>query len=177
MSKKATTSAVELLQISRQIAKNEGFNKINIRKVAQRAHVTVSVVYNYFTNKDRLISATFESIWEQFFHHSQNVLNYDSFDECLQRLVTTFQDSQQAYPDILIEYLHFMHHQAIQELNTHMINTLTIALQRQYRNIEKILHTVSPNKFVTLVVNNIVLALANHDPLVILDIVKIITKS
>lgn len=70
-----------------------------------------------------------------------------------------------------------MHHQAIQELNTHMINTLTIALQRQYRNIEKILHTVSPNKFVTLVVNNIVLALANHDPLVILDIVKIITKS
>ena len=105
------------------------------------------------------------------------MLNYDSFDECLQRLVTTFQDSQQAYPDILIEYLHFMHHQAIQELNTHMINTLTIALQRQYRNIEKILHTVSPNKFVTLVVNNIVLALANHDPLVILDIVKIITKS
>lgn len=46
---------------SRQLIREKGIDAISIRNVANACHVSIGSIYNYFTNKADLVSATHTS--------------------------------------------------------------------------------------------------------------------
>lgn len=65
---KVVTSKDELLDTAQQIVFEEGMDKLSIRTLANRVHISVGAVYNYFPSKADLILAIIESFWKKIFH-------------------------------------------------------------------------------------------------------------
>ena len=62
------TSKDEILKISRELIRQQGWSAVNIRSVASACGVSVGSIYNYFDSKSDLVSATVESVWCEIFH-------------------------------------------------------------------------------------------------------------
>ena len=60
---KSVTSKEELLKAAKDIAYNEGIDKINIRNVAKRCNVYIGAIYNYFHTKADLVLSVVEDFW------------------------------------------------------------------------------------------------------------------
>lgn len=60
---KSVTSKEELLKAAKDIAYNEGIDKINIRNVAKRCNVSIGAIYNYFPTKADLVLSVVEDFW------------------------------------------------------------------------------------------------------------------
>ena len=65
------TSKQQILQASRTLISQRGWQSINIRSVAKECNVSVGSIYNYFTSKSELITETIESIWQDIFYSNQ----------------------------------------------------------------------------------------------------------
>ena len=61
------TSKEKLLEISKQIVREEGIAAVSIRAVAQRGGIAVGSVYNYFSSKEELLAGMVEAIWDEIF--------------------------------------------------------------------------------------------------------------
>ncbi|PKL13621.1 MAG: TetR/AcrR family transcriptional regulator [Spirochaetae bacterium HGW-Spirochaetae-8] len=46
----------DILAAAREISEQEGFERISIRKIAQKIEYTPSIIYHYFSNKEEIIS-------------------------------------------------------------------------------------------------------------------------
>lgn len=62
------TSREEILGISRELIRKQGWTAVNIRSVAAACGVSVGSIYNYFDSKKELVGETVESIWGEIFH-------------------------------------------------------------------------------------------------------------
>ena len=49
-----------IVQAAREMFLEEGFEKVSIRKIADRIAYSVGTIYNYFKNKDELFHAVHE---------------------------------------------------------------------------------------------------------------------
>ena len=103
------TSAELLLNASKKIAAEKGIKAINIRSVAEKANVSVGSVYNYFKNKEALISETIADIWCDIFHNAEGCKELDSFHDCLIWLISMIDKCCSEYPDILTAHPHSFH--------------------------------------------------------------------
>ncbi len=103
------TSAELLLNASKKIATEKGIKAINIRNVAEEANVSVGSVYNYFKNKEALISETIAAIWCDIFHNAEGYKELDSFHDCLIWLISMIDKCCSEYPDILTAHPHSIH--------------------------------------------------------------------
>lgn len=61
------TSRQEILQASRGLIRERGWDAIGIRTVANACGVSIGSIYNYFSNKAELVAATVESVWAEIF--------------------------------------------------------------------------------------------------------------
>lgn len=61
------TSREEILQTSRALLRDKGWDAVNIRGVAAACGVSVGSIYNYFGSKEELTSAVVESVWHEIF--------------------------------------------------------------------------------------------------------------
>lgn len=100
------TSAEALLGASKKIVAEKGIKAINIRSVAEEANVSVGSVYNYFKNKEALVSETIADIWCDVFHSAQGCTHFESFHDCLIWLISMIEKCCSEYPDILTAHPH-----------------------------------------------------------------------
>lgn len=56
-----------ILSKAKDIAMNEGINKINIRTVAKNSGISIGTVYNYFPSKTDLLVAVIQDFWDGAF--------------------------------------------------------------------------------------------------------------
>ena len=66
MNKRVTSSEV-ILEKALLIAKKEGVDKLSIRKLAAACDIAVGSVYNYYPDKDALVTAVAEVFWNRIF--------------------------------------------------------------------------------------------------------------
>ena len=55
------------------IAKREGVDKLSIRKIATSCGIAVGSVYNYYPDKDALVTAVAESFWNRIFEDQEKL--------------------------------------------------------------------------------------------------------
>ena len=67
----AVTSREQILSVCRAIIAEEGVSALSMRAVAERCHVALGSLYNYFPSKDDLLTAAVESVWEDIFREAQ----------------------------------------------------------------------------------------------------------
>lgn len=88
MRRKDDTLRDTLLNLSRQIADEEGIDAVNIRSIAKKAGVATGTVYNYFASKDEILLALTEEYWKQTLHDMKDAIAADSFCGQLQEIFT-----------------------------------------------------------------------------------------
>lgn len=64
---KRITSTDKILEKALEIAKKEGVDKLSIRKLASACGIAIGSVYNYYPDKDALLTAVAEKFWNDIF--------------------------------------------------------------------------------------------------------------
>lgn len=64
---KRVTSTDKILETALLIAKKDGVDKLSIRKLASACDIAIGSVYNYFPDKDTLVTAIAETFWNHIF--------------------------------------------------------------------------------------------------------------
>lgn len=77
------TSKEEILKISRELIRQQGWSAINIRSVAAACGVSVGSIYNYFDSKAALVGATVESVWCEIFHCTEEETVFQDTQACI----------------------------------------------------------------------------------------------
>ncbi|MBE5888968.1 MAG: TetR/AcrR family transcriptional regulator [Lachnospiraceae bacterium] len=72
MNKRCTTTDI-ILEQALQIAKKEGIDKLSIRKIASACGIAIGSVYNYYPDKDALVTAVAESFWNNIFSDQEKL--------------------------------------------------------------------------------------------------------
>lgn len=67
MNKRCTTTD-KILEQALLIAKKEGVDKLSIRKISSACGIAIGSVYNYYPDKDALVTAVAETFWNNIFH-------------------------------------------------------------------------------------------------------------
>ena len=67
------TSQEKILEKALEIAKREGVDKLSIRKLSSACNIAIGSVYNYFPDKEALVTAMAEEFWTAIFEN-QNKL-------------------------------------------------------------------------------------------------------
>lgn len=92
------TSREAILEAGRTLLREKGWSAVNIRSVAAQCGVSVGSIYNYFSSKTELVSATVESIWCDIFHFSEQENNFDSFGDCIRWVFCSLKEGEERYP-------------------------------------------------------------------------------
>ncbi|MCI7658483.1 TetR/AcrR family transcriptional regulator [Anaerotignum sp.] len=94
------TSKEKLLLAAKELAKTEGLSALQMRSLASAAGVAVGSVYNYFPNKNALLTAVVASIWFDMFHNDpeENTRN-TGFCDTVSHAFSQIQKGIAAYPD------------------------------------------------------------------------------
>lgn len=72
MNKRCTTTD-KILEQALLIAKKEGIDKLSIRKLASACEIAIGSVYNYYPDKDALVTAVAESFWNNIFSDQEKL--------------------------------------------------------------------------------------------------------
>ena len=70
-----------------------------MRPVADECHIALGTLYNYFEDKDTLVLATVESIWQEIFHGGD--WQADTFCGCVAELYDRARQGTEACPGFL----------------------------------------------------------------------------
>lgn len=179
---KVVTSKEAILDVSRNIAANQGLKAINMRSVAKECNVAVGSIYNYFPSKGELITATVESIWLMIFHNAHDCLQFHDFIKCIEWLYQQMLNGTKEYPDFF-----FIHSDAFEKENKelgkqemlryfeHMYQNLHIVL-RQDPKVKRDVFQVSLTEedFIEFVFANMMNALLHRQSscYILIEIIK-----
>lgn len=95
---KPVTSKEEILEVSRNIAASKGITAVNMRIVASECGIALGSLYNYFTSKAELLSATVEAVWADIFPIDKISKDCENIIEYLKLLLESAEESKQHYP-------------------------------------------------------------------------------
>ncbi len=127
------SSKETLLQLSKEIVKEEGIGAINMRALAKKSGLSVGALYNYFSSKDELLAQTIASIWTEIFHPTSSTFHYDSFLEAMTALYQHLEASRDLYPNFFTAHalaMTFSNREKGSEMMDHFINHLKQELVR-----------------------------------------------
>jgi len=93
------TSREAILKGCRDIVSENGLSAVNMRSVAERCHVALGSLYNYFSSKDALILATIESVWQDIFHTENGCDDTLPFVAYINRIFTDVRCGTEKYPN------------------------------------------------------------------------------
>ena len=65
------TTKEEIVEKCLVLVQNQGWQSINIRKLAEECNVSTGTLYNYFDSKTSLLTEVVESIWNDIFDDKQ----------------------------------------------------------------------------------------------------------
>ncbi len=160
---KIVTSKEEILKVSRALIKEEGWQAINIRTVADRGNISVGSVYNYFESKGDLVASTIESIWIEIFQLHANGHKFDSFLDAIDYVSKAFTRGSELYPSFFT--LHAMSFSAadkegakihMAKAQQHMkTNLLTVLKRDSAVKADAFNEVLTPEKLVDILFSNI----------------------
>lgn len=58
------TSREEIMRVSRKIVSEKGLPALNMRTLAKECGIALGTLYNYYSDKDELVVAAIESVWQ-----------------------------------------------------------------------------------------------------------------
>lgn len=64
------TSKEEIMRVSRKIVAEKGLPALNMRTLAKECGIALGTLYNYYSDKDELVVAAIESVWQEIFEKS-----------------------------------------------------------------------------------------------------------
>lgn len=163
----AVTSAEALLKASKEIAAEKGIGSINIRNVAERAHVSVGSVYNYFESKEILVSETIAAIWCDIFRDTNGCLEMGSFHDGMVWLIGMIDKCGREYPDILTAHPYSIHgdlelkrgRRMMEQYLTHVIGQLKYVLEQDRKIKQGVFDdSFTEDEFIDFVFSNVVMS-------------------
>lgn len=92
------TSKEAILRECRDLVASSGLAAVSMRSVADRSHIALGTLYNYFDNKDALLLAVVEEIWKDIFHMEDSYPGGQSFPEYVAYLFACVQKGAERYP-------------------------------------------------------------------------------
>lgn len=95
----AITSKEAILKACRDIVASKGLAAVSMRSVADKSQIALGTLYNYYDNKDELLLATVEAIWEDIFHMDYGCSAEQSFPKYIENIFECVQKGGEHYPD------------------------------------------------------------------------------
>ncbi|MDD5864256.1 MAG: TetR/AcrR family transcriptional regulator [Firmicutes bacterium] len=95
------TSKEAILQVCRKIAAEQGLSALSTRAVAQACGIALGTLYHYYSDKDALLLATVESVWQDIFHRDDAQRGVLPFPESVTALFHRVRSGTAAYPGFL----------------------------------------------------------------------------
>ena len=95
---RAVTSEEEILKVSCGIVAKKGIATVNMRTVASECGIALGSLYNYFSSKSELLSATIESVWKDIFQMGKTLEKCENIVEYLNLLFEGVENSRSRYP-------------------------------------------------------------------------------
>lgn len=95
------TSKEKIMSACRAIVSQEGISAINMRSVAGKCGIALGSLYNYFPNKNELMIATIESVWQDIFHMESTCKNNMPFADYVEWIFNSILKSSKEYPHFL----------------------------------------------------------------------------
>ena len=95
------TTKEEILQACLHMAAEEVPQAVSMRSVAGRCGVALGTLYNYYADKDALLIATVESVWQDIFHPMGRCPAGTSFPAYVTGLYDCARRGAEAYPGFL----------------------------------------------------------------------------
>lgn len=176
------TSKEDILAVCRELAAQEGLQKMNIRTVAEKCGISVGSVYNYFPSKSNLIAATIQEVWQSIFHMDKGCNKEGCFTDYVLWIFNSVQDSATKYPNFFaLHSMSFAHlekgkaRQVMDQYFDHMKAGLLHALQNDVNvRASAFSDEFSQKSFVDFVFSSLISMLMKQENMcnVLIEIVK-----
>ena len=95
------TSKEAIMQVCRSIVAESSMKSLNMRLVADKCHIALGTLYNYYADKNELVLATVESIWKDIFHSDNQYEKGSSFTYYIAKLYERIKKGSETYPGFL----------------------------------------------------------------------------
>ena len=176
------TSKDEILKISRELIRQQGWSAVNIRSVASACGVSVGSIYNYFDSKSDLVSATVESVWCEIFHRPDDGAIFHDTLACIVWIYDRMAYGCKQYPGFFtLHSLGFMREdksdgkRRMQQTWQHILQGLCTVLKRD-PNVRPDAFTdaFTPEKFADILFSLMLSALLrqDYDPSTVLELTR-----
>lgn len=176
------TSKEEILRISRELIRREGWSAVNIRSVAAACGVSVGSIYNYFESKSALVGAAVESVWCEIFHRPEDGAVFQDTQACVAWLYGRMEYGCKQYPGFFtLHSLGFMGEdkadgkRRMQQTWQHILEGLCTVLRRDEGiRPDAFTEQFTPEKFADILFSLMLSALLrqDYDPAAVLEIVR-----
>ena len=95
------TTKEAIMQVCRKIAAQQGLSALHMRTVAKECHIALGTLYNYYADKNALLLATVESVWQDIFHTDARCEVQLSFPDAVAELFDRIRIGISNYPGFL----------------------------------------------------------------------------
>lgn len=179
----AVTSKEEILKISRELIRREGWSAVNIRSVAAGLRRIGLVPFiTILTPRPTLVGAAVESVWEEIFHRPEGRAVFQDTQACIIWLYDRMEYGCKQYPGFFsLHALAFMGEdksdgrRRMERTRRHILQGLSSVLQRDARvRPDAFSGQLTAEKFADLLFSLMLSALLRQDcdPTAVLEIVR-----
>lgn len=176
------TSREAILKTSRELFFQDGYDSLNIRKIAMESGISIGTIYNYFDSKAELLNATIESIWYEIFCPMNHLEDNVSLKEVIASFYACFEYGNKKYPGfIALHSIGFMDKEKVEaknrmyQLMETMIHKLIHALEQDPCLRKDAFDTIFTSHKFAHVIFSIILADAlqkKYDYEIVLEVIK-----
>lgn len=92
------TSREEIMRVSRKIVSEKGLPALNMRALAKECGIALGTLYNYYSDKDELVVAAIESVWQDILEKSSPDSGV-SFSQYVTHIYARILSGLKYYPD------------------------------------------------------------------------------
>ena len=94
----SATTKESIMKACREIVAKYGLSALNMRSVAGSCHIALGTLYNYYSDKNELVTATVESVWMDIFH-SGGDFDGTSFSSYVEHIFSNVKEGMKKYPN------------------------------------------------------------------------------
>ena len=131
------TSKEDILRVSRELIRTQGWDGVSIRSVAAACGVSVGSIYNYFDSKAALVGAAVESVWCEIFRRPEDQAVFENILACVAWMYSRMEYGCKLYPGFFtLHSLGFLREdksdgkQRMERAWQHILQSLLAVLQR-----------------------------------------------
>lgn len=169
--KPESTSKETILHISRQLVSKTGLSALNMRNLAEECGIAPGTLYHYYTNKDELMLAVIESIWNDIFRDEPDLSGTTDFAgfvagffECVKKGSADYPGFLSAHSAVITDERKNEARSTMKHIFNHMKHCLLASLQAD-PNVSQTSFscTFTPEDFIDFTFDHLLLLLARDE--------------